>query len=113
MALSLGLAAQGQDLSVQAGATRTVDPRRTSYGWLLSYSHDLNPHLFGSFSYQNEGHVPSHHRDGHSAQLWARTSLISPQLSIAAGVGPYHYFDTTACRPPGVRKRARGSTSYA
>lgn len=94
--LALGAAAHAQDLSVLAGATRSVLPRATSYGWLVSYSHELgHTNLFASYSYQNEGHVPAHHRDGHSAQLWARTSELAPGLTFAAGVGPYHYFDTT------------------
>jgi hypothetical protein len=87
--------AHAQDLALLAGATRNDHPRDTSYGWGISYAHELSPHLFASFSYQNEGHVPGHHRDGHSVQLWARTSVFSPELSIAAGVGPFHYFDTT------------------
>ena len=92
-ALAFGAAAQ--DLSVQAGATRTHAPPNTTYGWLMSYDHDLDDHLFASFTYQNEGHVPGHHRDGHTAQLWARTKAFTPGLSLAAGVGPHHYFDTT------------------
>ena len=106
--LLVGFAAQGQDLSVLAGGTRTAEPRDTTYGWLVSYSHDLGPHFFASFSYQNEGHVPSHHRDGHSAQIWARTDLFSPQLSLAAGVGPYHYYDTTVAENPSGFADAHG-----
>ena len=92
--LSLAAAAHAQDLSVQAGGTRTDHPRDTSYGWLVQYSHDLDDHLFATFTYQNEGHVPGHHRDGHSVQLWATTSIAAP-FSFAVGAGPYHYFDTT------------------
>ena len=108
VSLSAGLAAQAQDLAVHAGGTRTVDPHDTTYGWLASYAHDLGPNLFGSFTYQNEGHVPSHHRDGHAVQLWARASLFSPQFSLAAGVGPYHYFDTTVAERPGGFADAHG-----
>src|SRR5438132_3291198 len=87
-------AAMAQDLTVAAGATRTSEPRNTSSGWLVSYSHDLDEILFASLSYQNEGHVPSHHRDGHAVQVWARTRAFAAHLTLAAGVGPYHYFDT-------------------
>ena len=104
----LAFAAHAQDLAVQAGVTRSADPRATSYGWAASYSHDLGAHLFGSFTYQNEGHVPSHHRDGHSVQIWARTSLFTPQLSLAAGVGPHHYFDTTVAENPSGFADAHG-----
>ena len=102
--LSLAASAHAQDLSVQAGGTRTNHPRDSSYGWLVQYSHDLDDHLFATFTYQNEGHVPGHHRDGHAVQLWATTSVESP-FSFAAGMGPYHYFDTTVAEgaPEGFR----------
>ncbi|HEY1290060.1 MAG TPA: hypothetical protein VGF58_17165 [Burkholderiales bacterium] len=63
--------------------------------WLISYHQPLGEHLAASFTYQNEGHVPNHHRDGQSLQLWAKTTAFSPQLSFAAGAGPYRYYDTT------------------
>jgi hypothetical protein len=106
--LLLTLPAAGQELVGVAGVTESEMPRAHSYGWLLSYSHDLNPHLSASLSYQNEGHVPSHHRDGHSAQIWARASAFAPQLSLAAGVGPYRYFDTTVAESPGSFTDAHG-----
>jgi hypothetical protein len=83
-----------------AGASRSDEPRARSYGWLISYSRDLTSFLTASLAYQNEGHVPSHHRDGHSAQLWARTTALAPGLTLAAGVGPYRYFDTTVAESP-------------
>ena len=73
---------------------RSEEPRHHSYGWLLSYSRDISPHFAASLSYHNEGHLPRHHRDGYAAQLWARTNVLSPQLSLAGGIGPYRYFDT-------------------
>ena len=106
--LSLAFTTYAQDLALQAGATRPDAPRDTTYGWLASYSHDLNPHLFGSFTYQNEGHVPGHHRDGHTAQIWARTGMFDSQYSLAAGVGPYHYFDTTIAENPSGFADAHG-----
>jgi hypothetical protein len=92
--LLVAFPAAGQEFVGVAGITQSDMPRARSYGWLFSYSHDLSPYLSASLSYQNEGHVPSHHRDGHSAQIWARTSAFAPQLSLAAGIGPYRYFDT-------------------
>lgn len=93
-------AAQAQDLSVQVGGARIHEPVDNTYAWLISYSHDLGPSLFASLTYQNEGHVPGHHRDGHALQIGARTSVFSPRLTLAASVGPYHYFDTTAAETP-------------
>jgi hypothetical protein len=73
--------------------SRSDEPHNRSYGWLVSYTHALGPRLAASISWQNEGHVPSHHRDGFSPQLWARMD-VAPQLRLALGAGPYRYFDT-------------------
>ena len=51
-----------------------------------------------SFTYLNEGHLPDHHRDGYAPQVWLRTNIINRQLSLAAGVGPYLYYDTASGR---------------
>jgi len=67
-----------------------------SSSWQLEYLEGLGEHFAYSISYLNEGHVPGHHRDGHMAQLWARTNLLDRRLSLAAGIGPFRYFDTTA-----------------
>jgi hypothetical protein len=93
-AAAAAVPAQAQDLSLMAGETRTRSPDAHSFGLGLVYAHDLAPHLEASLSYRNEGHVPGHHRDGHAAQLWAKTQAFFPELWLAAGAGPYHYFDT-------------------
>jgi hypothetical protein len=105
--LSAGLGAGAQELTVSAGGTRTDEPVATSYGWVITYSHELSPHFFASLSYQNEGHVPAHHRDGQAAQLWARAP-IGGGMSIAGGVGPYRYFDTTVAEAGGAYSDAHG-----
>ena len=84
--------AHAQELVLGAGLTR-FEPRDTSYAWMLSFSRDLTPALSASFSYHNEGHTLGHHRDGHSAQIWARTQPFD-HLELAAGIGPYRFFDT-------------------
>jgi hypothetical protein len=96
----VGLAAALGDASAQelyglAGLMRADSPAEHSYAWLFSYHQDLGEHLAASFSWQNEGHVTGHHRDGHSVQLWAKTRAFAPQLTLAAGVGPYRFYDTT------------------
>ena len=93
--LPLVLSAQAQELTVLGGVIQSEIPHARSFGLALSYAHDLGPHLAASFTYKNEGHVPAHHRDGHAALLWLKTSVLVPELSLAAGAGPYHYFDTT------------------
>jgi hypothetical protein len=107
VSLCMALAAGAQELSVSAGATRTDEPASTSYGWVINYAHELSPHFFASLSYQNEGHVPGHHRDGHAAQLWARAPL-GRGISIAGGIGPYRYFDTEVAETTGAFSDAHG-----
>ena len=88
--------AAAQEIFGLAGAMTADSPQGgNSYAWLISYQQELGEHLAASFTYQNEGDVPSHHRDGHSLQLWAKARAFSPRLSFAAGVGPYRYYDTT------------------
>ncbi|MDA8165035.1 MAG: hypothetical protein M0017_08395 [Desulfobacteraceae bacterium] len=76
---------------MQSRNTHTDD----SYSWQLEYRQGLGEHLAASLSYLNEGHVPAHHRDGYAAQLWAHSPAFAQRLSLAAGIGPYYYFDTT------------------
>ena len=60
----------------------------------MSYFEGISEHFAWSFSWLNEGHLPDHHRDGPSVQLWARKFFLNRRLSIAAGAGPYYAFDT-------------------
>jgi hypothetical protein len=85
--------AAAQEIFGLAGAMQT-DPNANSYAWMLSYRQDLGEHWMASFSWQNEGHVPGHHRDGQSLQIWGKTTAFSPKLALAAGVGPHQYYDT-------------------
>ena len=87
-----------QEFYVLGGVMETEDSAHNSYSWQLEYMQGLVEHAAFSVSYLNEGHVPSHHRDGTSGQIWARTNLLDRRLSLAAGVGPYYYFDTTAAK---------------
>jgi len=88
--------AAAQEIFGLAGAMQTDPTTKTTYAWLLSYQQELGEHLMASFAWQNEGHVPNHHRDGQSLQLWGKTKAFSPRLTLAAGAGPYRYYDTTA-----------------
>ena len=76
-----------------------TNPDDETWGGLVEYSHDLGPHVAASYAYRNEGHSPSHHRDGHSVQLWAMSG--NPDgLSVRAGLGAYRFFDTTVAENP-------------
>jgi hypothetical protein len=106
--LALACPAAAQELSLLAGRTRAEAPSASTYAWQLAYSHDLSRHWAASFTWQNEGHVPDHHRDGASAQLWAKTSGFDPRLTFAAGAGPYYYFDTTGGTEAGGYRNDHG-----
>lgn len=83
-----------QELSVLGGYTSDAKSGDLSYMWQLDYRDGLAEHYAYSVSYLNEGHLPGHHRDGYAAQLWVRSNAFGRRLSLAAGVGPYFYFDT-------------------
>jgi len=95
MLMSLAASAHADEFTVSAGAMNSKEPDGHSYAWMLSYLTPLTEHIDASVTWSNEGHVPGHHRDGHSAQLWWRSSPLWDRLVLSAGVGPYHYFDTT------------------
>lgn len=93
--LILAGAAQAQELTLFAGGLKQSGTQERTSAWAFEYQHPLSENLAASFSWLNEGHVPGHHRDGQSMQIWGRTTLLDRRLSLAAGVGPYRYFDTT------------------
>ena len=87
--------AAAQEIYGLVGGLQADSPDgRSASAWIVSYQQELGEHLAASFTYQNEGHLPNHHRDGHSLQLWAKTTPFSPYLTFAAGAGPYRYYDT-------------------
>jgi hypothetical protein len=111
--------AHAEDLAIFAGTTETDDRTGDSYSWQLEYRQGLLPHFDISLAYLNEGHVPDHHRDGVTTQLWAVTPRWGGHLDLALGFGPYFYFDTQdAQSPPGFRdyhgvgEIVTGSLSY-
>lgn len=86
---------RAQEIYFNAGGLLDTNTKEHTYTWSLSYMQGLQEHLAVSFSWLNEGHVPGHHRDGHTVQFWGRTNVFNRRLSLAAGVGPYRYFDTS------------------
>ena len=93
--LILGGAAYAQELTLFAGGLKESGTKESSRVWAFEYQQPLNENVAASFSWLNEGHVPGHHRDGQSIQIWGRTHVFDRRLYLAAGVGPYLYFDTT------------------
>jgi hypothetical protein len=102
--LSSARAPHAEEIAIFAGATDTDDHTSVSYSWQLEYRQQLRNYLDFSLAYLNEGHVPGHHRDGASAQIWAVTPRLAGHLDLAFGAGPYFYFDTQAADAgPGFR----------
>jgi len=92
--LTVSHTAFSQDLSILGGLISSHEDRETSYSWQVSYMEDIGDCFGWSFSWLNEGHMPNHHRDGPTLQLWARTGILNRRLLLAAGAGPYFSFDT-------------------
>ena len=109
LALALGCAVSGaQELSLFAGGLKESGVDEKTPVWAFEYQQGLGEHFAGSFSWLNEGHVPRHHRDGQAVQLWTRTNVLDRSLSLALGVGPYRYFDTTVSTAGGSYANIHG-----
>jgi hypothetical protein len=91
--------ANAQEFSLLAGPL--VSDSANSISWEASYREGLGRYAAWSFSWVNEGHIPDHHRDGQTLQIWGRLPLLNDRLELSAGVGPYRYFDTTAAQAGG------------
>ncbi|GFO60051.1 hypothetical protein GMST_23760 [Geomonas silvestris] len=93
-------AAPASEIYGLGGVVHSVDPDDLSYSWQLEYRQDLHRHFAAGVSYLNEGHFKGHHRDGYTAQLWTRAELFDYRLTVAAGIGPYFFLDTTTNTSP-------------
>ncbi|MGE5172265.1 MAG: hypothetical protein ACM3MD_00395 [Betaproteobacteria bacterium] len=88
--------AGAQEIFFLGGAMQDTETNDRSYSWQIEYREGLAEHFAYSLSYLNEGHTPNHHRDGHSVQIWTRANVFDRRLSLAAGFGPFYFFDTMA-----------------
>jgi hypothetical protein len=93
--LSTVSSVQAGELSVLGGMIQETETHDKTVTAQLDYREGLSRYFAWSFSYLNEGHLPKHHRDGYTGQLWARADFFRQRLSLAAGIGPYLYNDTT------------------
>jgi hypothetical protein len=87
--------ARSQEITLLSGTMLDSETNNRSYAWQLEYGEEIAGHFNYSLSYLNEGHLPDHHRDGDIFQFWVYQRILDKRLSIAAGIGPYYYFDTT------------------
>jgi hypothetical protein len=83
-----------QELYLLGGSIGDTASGDRSYTWSLEYMQALGEYTAFSVSWLNEGHLPNNHRDGPTMQLWAHTKPIDKQFVLAAGVGPYYFYDT-------------------
>jgi hypothetical protein len=86
--------AAAQEIHLFGGAVQERASRDRSYSWAVQYLEGLGENWAVSFSWLNEGHFEHHHRDGHTLQIWARTKPLWKRFVLAAGIGPYRYYDT-------------------
>lgn len=98
--------AMAQEFSLLGGPL--VSDGANSYSWGASYREGLGRYAAWSFSWENEGHIPDHHRDGPALQVWGRLPLWNDRFELSAGVGPYRYFDTTAAQAGGDYSNTHG-----
>lgn len=87
-----------EEIHLLGGVVQERASRDQSYSWAVKYLHDLTEHWAVSFLWLNEGHFEHHHRDGHILQLWVRTKPLRERVVLAAGIGPYLYYDTQLAR---------------
>jgi hypothetical protein len=87
-----------EQLRVGAGAAHDTNFEST-YGWQLDYAQGLSEHTYLTAGWINEGHQVDNYRDGLTAQIWTRATLLDQRLALALGVGGYGYFDTVRDQP--------------
>lgn len=104
--------AGAQEIIVYGGASGHTRTDSTSYTWGVEYLQGLGEQAAFSVSWLNEGHLPDHHRDGQCVQLWGRSAFFNRRLSLAAGLGPYLYYDTVPAAV-GRTRNTRGLAAIA
>jgi len=88
-------ATRAGELDVTAGIEQATPDLGHTYSWGAEYREPFTMHLAASLIWLNEGHIVNHHRDGQALQFWWRTASEGSGLVFEAGLGPYHYYDTT------------------
>jgi hypothetical protein len=65
-----------------------------TYAWRLDYQQGLSEHWYFETGWLNDGHIPGHLRDGVVAEIGARTTLLTPRLSVGLAAGVDRFYDT-------------------
>ena len=98
----------GEEFTALGGGLWGSDAPDTTFTWQLEYRQELGGPFAASLTWLNEGHLPDHHRDGQALQFWGHTELADRRFSLAAGVGPYFYYDTTPDVATGLMRDDHG-----
>jgi hypothetical protein len=85
-----------QEIYFDNGIARQTRSNTTGYAGGLTYLEGLGERAAWSLTYLNEGHVTEHKRDGFTPQFWGRLNVFDRRVSLAAGAGPYFYYDTVS-----------------
>jgi hypothetical protein len=85
---------QGQEIFYYRGVSYGTGSGDDSTTWGLTYLEGMGEHAAYSFSYLNEGKIGNHKRDGLGILLWGRQPVWNRRFVLAAGAGPYFYYDT-------------------
>jgi len=93
--------ASAQEFALFGGALTGAGSH--TYSWAFDYQEGLGKYAALGITWLNEGHIPDHHRDGQSIQLWGRLPLDDKRFVLSAGAGPYRYSDTTTGGPNGFQ----------
>jgi len=92
LVVSLTTSGGAQELSYSFG--RSSADLGTSYSWQIDYRQHFLRYFAWSAAWINEGHIPDHHRDGYTSELWAEAPLFQRKMAVAAGGGFYRFYDT-------------------
>lgn len=85
---------QAQEFFYYRGMSHKTGSGENSTTWGLTYFGGMGEHAAYSFSYINEGKLENHKRDGLGFLLWGRQPVRNRRVVLAAGAGPYFYYDT-------------------
>ncbi len=96
--LILGVAssAWAQEICILGGGIKNTKEHESSLALQVEAAEPLGNLFAFSLSYLNEGHFSDHHRDGVAGQFWVNGDMPDWRFSLAAGIGPYLYFDTAS-----------------
>lgn len=100
--------ASAGEFFLSGGYLASFNPSHQEKAWQLSFIQQLSEHLALRLAYLNEGHLPRHHRDSHSASVWFRSRPLKRRLRLAAGAGALYYYDTTGTTGKDLNRDVHG-----